>query len=203
MGAQRPFRAGLAATQLATAVGPPAGRACDDARRDSASTALVANGRWVHVRISKRAHIHLTQHESTPWTGRRRGVRIHPGQRSRSIPRPSARDNDSFRREESHASATNLAVQLVEALSRPHIVPSAHSGHRDRSFRSIVITLIGHRDRSEATLALVTSRSCSPSSLRVPLARFGARCSARGRRRRRPASGLRDSRATSRWGAGW
>ncbi len=31
---------------------------------------------------------------------------------------------------------------------------SAYSGHRDHPDRSIVITGIGHRDRSEATLAV-------------------------------------------------
>ncbi len=33
------------------------------------------------------------------------------------------------------------------------IALGAHSGHRDQSDRLIVITPIGHRDRSEATLA--------------------------------------------------
>lgn len=50
---------------------------------------------------------------------------------------------------------SNEILSHFRAVFRPHITGSAHSGHHDHSDRSIVISWIGHRVRSEATLSLV------------------------------------------------
>src|SRR5436309_11556616 len=80
----------------------------------------------------------------------------------------------------------------------------ADFGDRDQPDRSIVITKIGDRDRSAATLVgQVMSWGSPPFCATVPLAKSGGPGEGAGHRAHQPESDPRRNRATSAAGAGW
>src|SRR5437867_3032664 len=80
----------------------------------------------------------------------------------------------------------------------------ADFGDRDQPDRSIVITKIGDRDRSAATLVgQVMSWGSPPFCATVPLAQSGGPGEGAGHRAHQPESDPRRNRATSAAGAGW
>src|SRR5437870_13107303 len=94
--------------------------------------------------------------------------------------------------------------ERLTPVMRWHASRAADFGDRDQPDRSIVITKIGDRDRSAATLVgQVMSWGSPPFCATVPLAQSGGPGEGAGHRVHQPGSDPRRNRATSAAGAGW